>query len=245
MSTPAPTPVVLVHGIRVSGASLHRIAAAIPDRPVVFPDLPGHGERRDETFTLPGAVETVVDAIEGFGEPAVVAGMSMGGYVSMAVASRHPDLVAGLFAMCATAQPSRFFAAPFRAFGATTAYLPEQAAAISRWLTRATVGRQVAEDMEIGGLALASINDVVAEVSRFDALGELSGYPGPIEFLNGGWDQFRVNERRFAAVSQNSNLTVIPRASHLFPLIQPELTGAAIATFAESIGRRSRRSQAE
>ncbi|PYE12188.1 pimeloyl-ACP methyl ester carboxylesterase [Williamsia limnetica] len=235
VSVPAPTPVVLVHGIRVSGASLHRIAAAIPDRQVVFPDLPGHGSRRDETFTLAGAVDTVVAAIETLGQPAVVAGMSMGGYVSMATAGRRPELVAGLVAMCSTAQPSRLLATPFRAFGAATAYLPEQAATMSRWLTRAAVGRQVSDDMEIGGLALASIKDVVAEVSRFDALGELAHYPGPIEFVNGGWDQFRVNERRFTAVSPNANLTVIPRASHLFPLIQPNVTGAAIAAFAASL----------
>lgn len=235
VSAPAPTPVVLVHGIRVSGASLHRIAAAIPDRRVVFPDLPGHGERRDETFTLDGAVATVVDAIEALGQPAVVAGMSMGGYVSMAVAARRPDLVAGLVAMCATAQPGRLVAAPFRAFGAATALLPGQAAVVSRSLTRMAVGRQVADDMEVGGLAPASIKDVVAEVSRFDALGELARYPGPIEFINGGWDQFRVNERRFEAVSTRAHVTVLPRASHLFPLIQPEYTGAAIAAFAESI----------
>lgn len=110
---------------------------------------------------------------------------------------------------------------------------------MSRWLTRAAVGRQVSDDMEVGGLALASIRDVVAEVSRFDALGELARYPGPIEFINGGWDQFRVNERRFAAVSPRANLTVIPRASHLFPLIQPELTGASIASFAESLDVRT------
>jgi pimeloyl-ACP methyl ester carboxylesterase len=184
---------------------------------------------------MSGAVNTIVDAIDALGEPAVVAGMSMGGYVSMATAGRHPDRVAGLVAMCATAQPGRLGAAPFRAFGAATAFLPEQAAAISKWLTRASVGRRVSDDMEIGGLALASIKDVVAEVTHFDALGELSRYPGPIEFLNGGWDQFRINERSFVAISPRAHLTVVPRASHLFPLIQPDFTGAAIAEFAESV----------
>lgn len=202
---------------------------------MVHPDLPGHGERRDETFTLDGAVDTIVDAIDTLGRPAVVAGMSMGGYVSMAVAGRRPDLVAGLVAMCSTAQPSRLLAMPFRAFGAATALLPQQAAAVSRSLTRVAVGRQVADDMEVGGLALASIKDVVAEVSRFDALGALSRYPGRIEFINGGWDQFRVHEQRFAAISPRAQLTVVPRASHLFPLIQPDYTGVAIATFARSL----------
>ncbi|MCH5641986.1 alpha/beta fold hydrolase [Gordonia sp. ABSL49_1] len=228
------TPVVLVHGIRVSGESLHRIAAAIPNRRVVHPDLPGHGARQAETFTLDGAVATAVAAIEGFGRPAVIAGMSMGGYVAMAVAGRHPELVAGVMPMCATVQPGRVFALPFQIFGAATAFLPKEAAAISRWLTRVTVGRQVSDDMEIGGLALVAISDVVGEVRHFDALGELGRFPGPIALVNGGRDPFRAHERRFEAVSDATALTVIPGASHLFPLIQPERTGRLIDDFASS-----------
>ncbi|AZG45154.1 Lipase LipV [Gordonia insulae] len=229
---PGPVPVVLVHGLRVSGSSLHRIAAAITDRAVIAPDLPGHGKRADETFTMDGAVAAVLDAIRDVGAPAVVAGMSLGGYVAMATAGRHPGSVAGLVAMCATTQPSRLLASPFQAFGAATALLPRQAAVISKGLTRAAVGSRVAQDMEAGGLALHSIRDVVGELARFDALTELGDYPGPIEFLNGGWDQFRIHEQRFLGVSDRAELTVIPRASHLFPLIQPTTTAEMITDFA-------------
>lgn len=228
-------PVVLVHGIRVSGATLHRLAASVPGRVVLHPDLPGHGTRSSETFTLDGAVEAVVAAIDEAGGRAVVAGMSLGGFVAMAVAGRHPDKVAGLVAMCATAQPSKAFAFPFRAFGAATSVLPKQSAIISKVLTRVAVGRRVAEDMEAGGLALHSIRDVVAEVSRFDALAEVKDYPGRIDYLNGGWDQFRVHERDFVDVSPRTRLRVLPRATHLFPLIQPERTGGLIADFASEI----------
>lgn len=226
------TPVVLVHGLRISGASMHRIAAAITDRPVAHPDLPGHGARSDEVFTMDAAADAVIRAIDELGRPAVVAGISLGGYVSMATAGRMPDSVAGLVLMGATAQPSRALAAPFQAFGAATSVLPAQAALISMGLTRLAVGRRVARDMEAGGLALHSIRDVVAELSRFDALTELSRYPGPIELINGGWDQFRVHEKRFAAVSDATRLRVLPRATHLYPLIQPELTGAMISDVA-------------
>ncbi|MYR06412.1 alpha/beta fold hydrolase [Gordonia sp. SID5947] len=227
-----PVPVVLVHGLRVSGAALHRIAAGITDRPVRTPDLPGHGTRSNETFTIDAAVTAVVNTVHDVGAPAVVAGMSLGGYVSMAVAGRHPEAVAGLAAMCATTQPSRLFAAPFRAFGAATGFLPRQAAVISKGLTRVAVGTRVAEDMEAGGLALHSIRDVVDELSRFDALAEVARYPGPIEFINGGWDQFRLHEQRFASVSPHAQLQVIPRAAHLFPLIQPNRTASLIGDFA-------------
>ncbi|MFE0749723.1 alpha/beta fold hydrolase [Gordonia sp. NPDC058843] len=234
-----PTPVVLVHGIRVSGATLHRVAAAVSQtapagRQVATPDLPGHGRRRHETFTLPGAVDTVLAEIDRFGRPTVVAGMSMGGYVAMAVAGRHPQHVAALVPMCATAQPSRLLAAPFETFGAVTSFLPRQAAVISQALTRVAVGRQVSEDMEIGGLSLGSIADVVAEIKRFDALAEVSRYPGRTVFVNGRQDQFRVHERRFVDAAPDATLTVIPGASHLFPLIQPELAGRIVGEVAAS-----------
>ncbi|WP_044506277.1 alpha/beta fold hydrolase [Gordonia sp. KTR9] len=232
-----PTPVVLVHGIRVSGATLHRVAAAVAatapaGRDVVTPDLPGHGRRRAERFTMDAAVDAVVAEIERFGRPAVVAGMSMGGYVAMAAASRHPHHVAALVPMCATAQPSRILAAPFETFGAVTSLLPRQAAVISQALTRLAVGRQVSEDMEIGGLSLGSIADVVAELKHFDALGEVGRYPGRTVFVNGRQDQFRVHERRFVEAAADATLTIVPRASHLFPLIQPELAGRLVGEVA-------------
>lgn len=234
-ATRPSTPIVLVHGLRVSGATMRRIAAAIPDRDVVCPDMPGHGTRADETFTLDGAVSAVEAAVARLGRPAVLAGMSMGGYVAMATAASNPTGVAGLAVLCATAQPSPLLAAPFQVFGAVTGLLPAQASQISRWLTRVAVGREVSDAMEAGGLALHSIRDVVAELSRFDALDAASRYRGPALFVNGAWDQFRVNERRFVSATPRGRLVVVPRAMHLFPLIQPTLTAGLLDDFATRV----------
>ena len=235
MSTDSRTPLVLVHGLRVSGQTFRRVAAAVPDREVACPDMPGHGSRADEVFTIDGAVAAVTDAIDSVGGTAVVVGMSMGGYVAMATAAAQPDRVAGLGVLCATAQPSRLLAAPFRLFGAATSVLPAEAAQISRVLTRVAVGRDVSDDMEAGGLALHSIRDVVGEVLDFDALAAVGAYPGPSLFVNGAWDQFRLHERRFVEAAEDGTLIVVPRAMHLFPLIQPEFTARLIDEFAERV----------
>ncbi|MFT4041605.1 MAG: alpha/beta hydrolase [Gordonia sp. (in: high G+C Gram-positive bacteria)] len=226
-------PIVLIHGLRVSGATMHRIAAAIDDREVICPDMPGHGTRRDEIFTLESAVAAVADTIEQLGRPALVAGMSMGGYVAMATAAAHPDSVAELVVLCATAQPTPTSVAPFRIFGTISGLLPAQAAQLSRWLTRVVVGQRVSADMEAGGLALHSIGDVVDELSAFDALDALARYAGRTLFVNGAWDQFRINERRFVRTAAHGELIVIPRATHLFPLIQPQLAAQLITEFAD------------
>lgn len=235
MSTEPRTPLILVHGLRVSGQTFRRVAAAVSDRDVICPDMPGHGSRTDETFTMHGAVSTVTDTIDSVGGTAVVVGMSMGGYVAMATAAAQPDRVAGLGVLCATAQPSRLLAAPFRLFGAATSVLPAEAAQVSRVLTRVVVGREVSDDMEAGGLALHSIRDVVGEVLDFDALGAVAAYAGPSLFVNGAWDQFRLHEKRFLDAAHDGTLVVVPRAMHLFPLIQPEFTARLIDEFAERV----------
>ena len=86
-------PVVFVHGIRLSSAAWTDQIEHVESAASI--DLPGHGRRRGERFTLSLAVQAVVDAID---ERALVVGHSLGGYVAIAAAARHPERVAGLIA---------------------------------------------------------------------------------------------------------------------------------------------------
>jgi pimeloyl-ACP methyl ester carboxylesterase len=99
---PAPGPVptlVLIHGITASHVSWAELADALPDVRLVAPDLRGRGRSRD----LPGPygmpthaedVATVVEALD-LGRVGVV-GHSMGAFVSLVLADRHPDAVTAL-----------------------------------------------------------------------------------------------------------------------------------------------------
>ena len=100
--------IVLLHGTRLSGAEWAVHAAELVDEfHVLTPDLPGHGTAADDPFTLDGAADAVAALIEmeAHGGRAVLVGLSLGGYVAMAVAARRPDLVAGLAISGATAEP--------------------------------------------------------------------------------------------------------------------------------------------
>lgn len=100
-------PLVFVHGMRVSGTMWQPVIDTLGTRhPTAAPDLPGHGSRRAEPFTLPGAVAAVTDAIDALGGRALVVGLSLGGYVAVATAGSHPDRVLGLVAMGCTATPA-------------------------------------------------------------------------------------------------------------------------------------------
>ena len=92
--------VVLVHGITSSHLAWAATADLLPSVRVVAPDLRGRGRSRD----LPGPygmarhADDVAAAVRqlGTGGPAVVVGHSMGGFVGVVLAHRHPDLVASL-----------------------------------------------------------------------------------------------------------------------------------------------------
>lgn len=96
---PGAPVVVAVHGITSSHLAWPLLARAMPDVTVVAPDLRGRGCSN----SLPGPygmashaddVAAVMDAL-GVGQ-AVVAGHSMGGFVAVVLADRHPERVRSL-----------------------------------------------------------------------------------------------------------------------------------------------------
>ncbi|OLT49459.1 alpha/beta fold hydrolase [Cellulosimicrobium sp. CUA-896] len=103
--TSAP-PVLLVHGSRTS-RTMWRVQEESLSRAGVRAlavDLPGHGGRRGEAFTLDGAVGAVLEGIDDLGGAALVVGLSLGGYVAVEARARRPAGVLGLVAAsCSTA----------------------------------------------------------------------------------------------------------------------------------------------
>jgi len=92
-------PLVLLHGFPVDHRMWAEVAAALPgDVTVVAVDLPGlGGSPLAGEPSLEAAADATAAALAAVGvRRAVVAGLSMGGYVALALAERHPDLVAGL-----------------------------------------------------------------------------------------------------------------------------------------------------
>jgi pimeloyl-ACP methyl ester carboxylesterase len=94
------TPLVLLHGFPLDHRMWADVAAALPGEPtVVAVDLPGLGASplAGEPASIDTAADATATALTAAGiTRAVVAGLSMGGYVALALAERHPGLVAGL-----------------------------------------------------------------------------------------------------------------------------------------------------
>ncbi|MCA5892487.1 alpha/beta hydrolase [Isoptericola sp. NEAU-Y5] len=96
--TPGRTGVVFVHGMRTSSAIWDRqvdhVRATGHDALAV--DLPAHGARRGQRFSMPAAFDVIDAATRSFrpGTAVVVVGLSLGGYTSLAWAARHARLTA-------------------------------------------------------------------------------------------------------------------------------------------------------
>lgn len=91
--------VILVHGATLNGRSWDPVRRLVDPRlQVLAPDLPGHGARRNETYSLQGAVDTVLAAARALGDaPFILAGDSLGSYTSQAAAASLPqDRLKGL-----------------------------------------------------------------------------------------------------------------------------------------------------
>ena len=102
-------PLVLIHALGCDGSMWDDVIAALPrERGLVVPDLRGHGGStlgwRAPSVAL--WAEDVASAILGLPiERPVVAGISMGGYVALALAAAHPGLARAYAFISTTAEP--------------------------------------------------------------------------------------------------------------------------------------------
>ncbi|MFD5247364.1 alpha/beta fold hydrolase [Amycolatopsis sp. NPDC058340] len=224
-------PVVFVHGIRLSGAAWsEQLQLLGPHAKAV--DLPGHGTRRGERFTLAAAAGAVADAID---EPALVVGHSLGGYVAIAAAARYPDRVAGLVVADSTFLPGRALETPFRLAHRLLMRLPDQGERLSRWQFESVLPPKLAEAVIGGGIATEVIPDVAKAFADFDVLADLAAYPGPAWLINGSRDHFRRHERRFLDACADGRLVTVPKAGHYLPMVRGEEFAQLVLDAARSL----------
>jgi len=232
--------IVFLHGTRLTGSQWATQVAALSDAyHCLAIDLPGHGNQHGVPFTLEGAADHVADVIEreAHGGRAIVVGLSLGGYVAMALAARWPERVAGLVICGATAEPVGRRAIFYRGLAAIFSRVPDDILDVVNrrffgWRFPPEVAAPIlADGFYFGGGAVA-VRSLIGE--RFRP--RLAAYPGPSLLLNGEYDLFfRPTERSFASVAANPRRALIRGASHHTNLDRPEAFTIAIRRFAAAI----------
>lgn len=231
--------IVFLHGTRLSRTVWTPQLTALGDEfRAIALDLPGHGDRAAEPFTLTGAVELAAATIRerAAGGRAVVVGLSLGGYVAIALAASHPELVRGLVIAGASAEPVGVRGVAFRTLAAALARLDgPRLDRFSSWSFRSRYPAAIADPVVAGGFWSAGGAVALRALwgERFDA--RLPGFGGPILIINGQYDLlFRRSARRFAATAHDVRRVVLAGAVHLSNLDRPGAFTLAVRRFARS-----------
>ncbi|MGY5763595.1 alpha/beta fold hydrolase [Brachybacterium sp. DNPG3] len=245
-----PAAVVLVHGTRLSHSQwdLQAPSLRMAGYEVVTPDLPGHGARQDETFTLDGAIATIRAAIDeaaarvdrraegsdgpegSYGSAGSVGhdlamaptvhlvGSSLGGFLALHAAAEAPARLASLTLCGAAVQPTPSAA---RAYGHAIMLLDRMPGHRdgSGGLLPFLLGDAGTRALVRGGRAsTAVVAPAMEAVGSLDLLADLHRVEVPVTWLHGRFDQLRLHERRFAAAAADGRLETLAYGSHLVNL---------------------------
>lgn len=216
-------PVVFVHGARASRTMWRPQLEAVrgTGRTASAIDLPAHGTRMGEQFTIRGSLAAIDDAIVGLGGRAAVVGLSLGGYLGIAYAARHPGRVAGLIASGCSTVPDQPLTGAWRRAAQLVARLPDRGERLNQVLVDRMLPPSGAAAVAEGGFALDVMVDLLAEMRTLHTLDDLAAVRCPLWIVNGQWDHFRTQERRYVRASPTARLVTVRGASHLVNLVRP------------------------
>lgn len=194
-------------------------------------DLPGHGTRMGEEFTVESVRATIDDAVRDAAArgPVLLVGHSMGGLVSIDyVGAEDPPPVAGFIAASCTAVPRGAGLATYRFLARRFDSLPDRGMWFTNRMLAATLPAETRADFGAGGYAFDAQDVALRSLSVLDLLTALHRIRIPLWFMNGQYDQLRVNERLFMKVAQHAELIVVPRTSHLVTAMRPRVFNAML-----------------
>lgn len=236
----SPITVVLVHGIRASRSMWLRQLVALEEAgvPAVAPDLPGHGGRAGEDFTIEGAYDAIEQAARSARGDVVVVGLSLGGYLTLHWAARTAVPVAGILAAGCSTRPRGPGLAGYRRVARLIARLPDGGRRLNDTMARLTLPAAALEDLNAGGMELGVMDAALAAMSGVDPIADLEAIGDvPVRLVNGRWDHFRLEERRFLAACADGRLHVVPGAHHLVSLVRPDAFNRIMLDLVEEAGR--------
>jgi pimeloyl-ACP methyl ester carboxylesterase len=244
---PGPV-VVLLHGFpldrtmweyqRETLGSLYRVIA---------PDLRGHGRTAapEGIYPVEDMADDVVELLDALkiAEPVVVGGMSMGGYVAMAMAAKHPKRLRALMlintrAGADTPETARIREELARQVEATGSVEPVVATMIGKLFSPATPRRRP-ELIERARQQMAATSPRAVAgtlrglATRPDRTADLARISVPTLVLVGADDQTipPAESEKIAAALPNATLVTIPDAGHMAPLENPAAVNETILRF--------------
>ena len=240
--TDAPA-IVLIHGSVVTRKMwLPQLRGLSDVFHIIAPDLPGHGTLAEIPFTFATAAQTLADVIRQQAKGrALVAGLSLGGYVAIELAHRSPELVSGLVLSGCSLNFDGFLGSylKFASWLMQRGWLKLSSKKSEERVRRMfpTALADVAEEQIHAGVYPDALAPSYMQMAHRDFSAALGEYPGPSLILNGERDtSSRKGEARFLAAARQGRVQTIVDAGHACNLDQPEKYNQAVREFAQAIG---------
>ena len=184
---------MFVHGTRTSSAIWDPQVTALSavGHTVHALDLPGHGQRVGERFTMAGALDAIEAAVAAQPVPPLLVGLSLGGYAALAYAAAADDgRLAGLMLS-----------------GCSTEIAGKPLHLYRRLTTRLAATFRPAGTWHV-------VADMLHALHGYSALADLGRLAVPVWLVNGARDPLRIDERRMLHTQPGARLHVVPRAGH-------------------------------
>jgi pimeloyl-ACP methyl ester carboxylesterase len=253
---PRPDPVlILVHGATLNGRMWDVVRRHLDSRyRILTPDLPGHGSRRGERYTLPAAIATVVNAAQSAAPaPVILIGDSLGAYTSMASASKLPrSQLSGLVLGGATYDfaGAGVWSFVFRGalFRALAGVLGEQrliAKTMPKEFGTAGVGLSLEDSQAIldAGISVVVFGQAVRALRGIDWRAKLAAIEQPVLIVNGDLDKNNVvQEAGFLKVAKAATSHRFVHCKHGVSLYRPREFAALVNDFVERVSAETARS---
>lgn len=233
------TSIVMIHAVRSSRTMWKGQTRRLRERgfQVIAPDLPGHGRRRDEEFTLEASLATIDEAVAACDEPPLLVGLSLGGYLTLHWAAWNPTRLAGVVAAGCTIVPGPAMARIYGLWISMKDWLPgDSDSRVARSFARRHT-RKAARRYYGGGRAHGVVRTVVRTISSLDLLADVARVDVPLTFVNGEHDPFRRHEALFLEAAGDAELVILHDAGHIANLSRPK-------RFAKVLRRAARRVRA-
>jgi pimeloyl-ACP methyl ester carboxylesterase len=243
------TPLVLLHGFPLDSCIWREQVAGLSDRfRVIAPDLRGFGQSKsNDAFTMESLADDVHALLGDLGAwPAIVGGLSMGGYVMLAYAKKYPTDLRGLMLIDTKAEgdtpegkegrQKMIELARSQGAKAVADQMMPKMLAPDADKSRPQVKRELDQIMQ-GQTPLTIEHALSAMRDRSDSVANLPSIATPTLVIVGEHDAITppAGAEKMSKAIPHATYALIRGAGHMSPMEQPQQVTDAIRRFANSL----------